>query len=110
MKSSINFKSIFDAYDNKFEELMASDRKAKKAGVLVGRFYREQIADGYSFYLITKENKTRCKLEVVCGIGDDWTIPRFGEMAWVGKKEVLRNLGHRDKFDEFFMKQEEKRA
>ena len=104
MGENINFKSVFDAYDRKFDEIAAADKKAKEAGVLVGRYYKEQIADGYAFYLITKENKTRCKLEVVTGIGDDWVIPRFGESAWVGRKEVVWNIDRRDALVEIFSK------
>jgi hypothetical protein len=102
MGESISYKSIFDAHDKKLRDIVAADQEAKAMGQLVGRFYREQIADGYAFYVITKENKTKCKLVVVTGIGDDWTIPRFGEWAWVGKKEVLWNIGRRDQMDQLF--------
>jgi hypothetical protein len=69
MGESISYKSIFDAHDKKLRDIVAADQEAKAMGQLVGRFYREQIADGYAFYVITKENKTKCKLVVVTGLG-----------------------------------------
>ena len=101
--------NLVKAWDKKWAELIKSDRAAKKAGVLVGRFYSEPVADGKAIYLITKENKTRCKLELVTGLGDDWSIRRFGDKAWAGRNEVVDNIRWRDGMNAIFGKKKEER-
>ena len=39
--------------DAAFESMQAEDKEAKAVGEVVGRYVREQIADGYAYYVVT---------------------------------------------------------
>jgi len=82
--------------DEKFDEISKADKTAKKNKTLVGRYFKEQIADGYAFYLIVADNGKRCKVERITGIGDDWHIRRFEMNPWVSRREVVDNVERRD--------------
>lgn len=93
---------IVEKWNANFRAMEAEDAEARKYGRLVGRYIKEQIADGYAYYKIVKENKATVKIQVVRDIGDDWTVPYWGESTTIPKKYVLRGLEMLDKIDELF--------
>ena len=93
---------IVKKWNNNFQKLVEEDAEAKKKGILVGRYIKEPIADGYAFYKIVKENKATVKIQVVRDIGDDWSVPYWGESTTISKKYVIKGLGLLDKMEEIF--------
>ncbi len=78
------------------------DQLAKGRGELVGRYIQEQIADGYAFYQIIKENKRTCVIRVCRYLGDDWVISYWGEQATIDKAYALKSVNGRDRMRELF--------
>ena len=72
------------------------DLEAKEQGTIVGRYIKEQIADGYAIYIVTKEGKRTSTVEVVTGIGDDWVIPSIGRVGSLKTDYVCANIARRD--------------
>lgn len=95
-----------EAKNKKWKSIVASDKAAKKKGSLVGRYIQESYADGYSFYLITKETRSSVTIEVVTGIGDDWVLPMFGRKTTVKKSYAKRNVEMRDSLAELLGEEE----
>lgn len=96
--------------DAKWENLRSGDAEAKKSGRLVGRYIAEPFADGKAIYVIVKESKTRVRIRVVTGIGDDWRIPYWGDEASIDKGYALHNIAWRDNIDALFRKKDKKRG
>jgi len=88
--------------DENTNKLVQMDKEAKTNGKLVGRYIEHPIADGLAYYLITKETKTKVHIESVGGLGDDWTIPAWGDKCTVPKKLVVAMLSARDKLATLF--------
>lgn len=88
--------------DDNFKALEEQDKKARRSGTLVGRYIQEQYADGYAFYVITKENKKSVRIHVVSGLGDDWVIPYWGEETSVDKQYALQSIQYRDNLKRIF--------
>lgn len=85
-----------------FKKLEAQDLIARAKGQLVGRYIQEPYADGYAYYVITKETKTKVHLKVVSDIGDDWVIPYWGNGAMMDKSYAMNNIQRRDSLKELF--------
>jgi len=88
--------------DKNFEALQEQDRQAKEAGILVGRFIQEQFADGYAYYVVTKENKKMVRINAVSGMGDDWRIPYWGEETNIEKSYLLDSISRREDLAKLF--------
>ena len=99
---NINVKDMLAQWDKKWEEVQYEDKLAKRRKTLVGRYYKEQIADGYAFYLITADTGKRCKVSRITGLGDDWMIRRFEMNPWVSRREVVDNVERRDALNALF--------
>lgn len=97
-----DWKELLKKFDANMERMQATDKKAKAAGSLVGRYIQEPFADGYAYYLIFKENKKTVRIQRVTGIGDDWTIPYWGDTASISKDFAMQNIGRRDALHELF--------
>jgi hypothetical protein len=95
-RSEREWKAFSDQMSKNVKIMEENDRRAAKAGKLVGRYIRESAADSYAYYLITKENKNTVRIEVITGIGDDWTIPYWGREATIDKRYAMKNLQFRD--------------
>jgi hypothetical protein len=94
----------FDHFDANFKKLVAQDEKAKDEDKLVGRYIQEQIADGYAYYVIVRENKRTVRIRHATGLGDDWMIPYWGEEASIDKSYALQRIDWRDGLDALFSK------
>lgn len=88
--------------ENNFKVLNDVDAWAKKHNRLVGRYIKEQIADGYAFYIIVKETKNKVKIELCKNLGDDYCVPYFGDSATIDKAYAKKNIELRDKLTEMF--------
>jgi hypothetical protein len=82
----------FKQFNKNFEALSKQDEEAAKQGKLVGRVIQEQIADGYAYYVIIRENKKTVRIRRATGLGDDWTIPYWGDEATIEKNYVLNQF------------------
>lgn len=100
MKSSSQV--LTDKWQTNFQKLNEKDLALKKANKLVGRYIKEQFADGYAFYEITKETKTKVGIKVIVNIGDDWVIPYWGQETMIDKNYALNNISVRDSLDKIF--------
>lgn len=106
----MNMEQVFESYDKNFNALVESDQVAKERGALVGRYVSEPFADGQAFYKVVAETKTKVKIEVVSGIGDDWVIPYWGSKATISKDYARKRIAFRDAMDEIFKKKREEKA
>lgn len=97
-----NTNKLIEKWNKNIEALVREDKIAKEKGVLVGRYIKEQYADGYALYKITKETKYKVTIEVVKNVGDDWEIPYWGEKSIISKKYALDNILRRDGLEELF--------
>lgn len=88
--------SIIKGFRDNHAAMQLQDQKAKEAGTLVGRYIEEGIADGAAYYVIIRENKKSVRVRRVTGVGDDWTVPYWGDEATIDKVFALQNIGWRD--------------
>ena len=96
------FEEMVARMEREQKTLQEEDAKAKAAGKLVGRYYKEQIADGYAYYRVVKATKTRVTLEHVA-IGDAWLIRWIEDSGRkVARKVVEANIQRRDGLAAFF--------
>jgi len=100
----MSLNKLLDQWKANEEKLNRTDQKAKAEGKLVGRFIQEQIADGYAFYRVIKENKASVRIKHVSGLGDDWQVPYWGTEATIKKDFAIQNIGYRDRLAELFSK------
>jgi hypothetical protein len=94
------FSQNLDEMDANFEILVKQNEEAKKQGVLVGRFIQTPYADGYAYYVITEVTKTRAKLHVATGIGDDWTP--WGITGYISLRKAESLLNYQDRLARLF--------
>jgi len=76
------------------EEMKSKDATAKQNGELVGRYIREQVADGYAFYEIIKVNKTTVQIKWLeeastCG---DYIVPMWGTQATISRNYAEQSM------------------
>lgn len=76
--------------------MIERDKAAKANGELKGRYVREPIADGYAYYEITKVTKTKVKIKLVTGIGDDYRVNYWGNEATIERAYAESNIKDRD--------------
>ena len=98
------WEEINKTYKANWARMEMEDKMAKAEGRLVGRYYKEAIADGYAFYRITKVGKRTATLAHVKGLGDDYQIPLLGNGGSVKLWLVQRNVDWRDAMSELFNK------
>jgi hypothetical protein len=82
--------------------LDAIDARAMARGAILGRYIREPFADGHATYQVIDLTKTRARIRVCRGLGDDWVIPYWGEEASVDLDFVQQRIKHRDSFKALF--------
>ena len=97
-----DWKSHRRQMNDNYLQLMECSKKAKSLGSLVGRVVRHNYADGYAYYQVIKENKATVQIQVCTGIGDDWSIPAWGDKSTVNKAMIQDMLKHQDTLDEMF--------
>ena len=61
---------LISKWKGNMDKIEQRDKQAKEKGELVGRYIKEQIADGYAIYEIVEELKTKVRIKVCTGIGD----------------------------------------
>lgn len=100
----VNEYNFEDVWRKNTQQLEECDQKAKKEGILVGRYISEPYADGQAVYQIIRENKKTVRIKVCTGIGDDWILPYWGEEATIDKNYVIKKLEFRDHLNKVFRK------
>jgi len=100
----INSEQLIKRWDETWKDVEDMDNEAKAAGTIIGRYIDEPIADGKAIYLITNEYKNKVKIKVVTGLGDDWRVPYWGDVATIDKDYALSKLKYRDSLAELFSK------
>jgi hypothetical protein len=99
----MNSDELIAEMEQRHKTMVENDQLSRKAGILVGRYIKEQYADGYAFYEITREykNKVRIKwLDIYVG----WVIPYWGKEATIDKAYALRDIEYRDGISKLFRK------
>ena len=85
-----------------YKEFTERDAAAKEAGELIGRYIKEQIADGYAYYVIVDAGPISVIVEHINYL-DGYSIPMIDSMDGViPKKYALENIEMRDKWAEYF--------
>jgi len=95
-------KTMLKIWVKNFKKLETRDLTAKAKGQLVNRYIQEPYADGYAFYEITKETKTKVHIKVISGLGDNWVIPYWGNDAVIDKSYAMNSIQRRDSLKELF--------
>jgi hypothetical protein len=83
-------------WKDNMEQLMEIDRESKEAGTLLYRYIQEPYADSYAYYQITKVGTRKVTIEVVTEIGDDWSIPYWGDKTSIDKQYAEDSIAWRD--------------
>lgn len=78
---------------------------ARKACSMTGRMIKFQHADSYAMYLVTKVNKTTCRLEWI-DYCDGWQDGRLGLSGSLPIKYVHDQICHEDNLDKIFGQKE----
>lgn len=87
-----------------FDLLDQIDKAAKAEGSLLWRYISEPFADGRAYYQIVKVNKKTVRIVRCTGLGDDWTIPYWGNSATIDIDYAEQKISARDRLDAFFAK------
>ncbi len=88
--------------ESAFDALQAGDAKALAEGRLTGRYLQEPYADGHAYYRITRTYRRSVTIERCTGLGDDWTIPYWGEKATIDRAYAEERLAQRDRITALF--------
>lgn len=86
------------------DQLEKIDNEAKEKGILIGRYIKEPMADGYAIYQIIKELKTKVKIVLCTGLGDDYVLPCWGEETNIDKDYAITSIKSRDTISALFKK------
>lgn len=97
-------KTIIANWEKNFNRLVEKDLRAKKNKILTERYIQVNIADGFAYYEIIKENKKTVRIKIVTGIGDDYRVGYWGDMATIDKNYALENIAYRDNLYKIFDK------
>lgn len=108
----LNVPFDWDNFDSKkFDERWEKQRKlmeeieehAYNARSMTGRILRFPMADSYACYLVTKVNKTTCRL-VCLDVGDGWEDARLGPEGSLPLDFVHQEICYRDQLNAVFNK------
>ena len=90
------------AQDDNINLMEKYDGIAQAKEQLVDRYVRHPFADGYAYYVITKETSRTVTVKVLKGLGDDWTLPMWGNGCTTSKKVVVEYLNSQDALSKLF--------
>lgn len=90
--------------ERNWQRLQEIDQQQREKGELVGRYVTHPIADGQAVYQITSVNGAHATIKVCRGLGDDWTIPAWGEQATINRQTVEELVTRRDGMAALFAK------
>lgn len=97
-----NVKGALTIMKANWGKLERCDEEAKKRGTLVGRIITHPFADGKAVYQITADNGKTVHIKVCTGIGDDWTLPAWGEECEISKDLARRFIDQRERIAALF--------
>jgi len=88
------------------EEMMKAFKLSESlpSGVHVGKMFTIGVADGHAYYVITKVNKSTCKIEWRGYCMDRYTDHHFGWGGSFPLKDVARYIEREEKIHELFNK------
>ena len=89
-------------WDENQKRVMEIDKEGKVKGELLGRMIMEPVADGKACYQIVKVNKRTVRIKSVKGIGDDYTVPYWGDEASIERSYAENHIAYRDRLDALF--------
>lgn len=100
-----------DKHDIIYKNMADADKAAKAAGEIVGRYIKEQVADGYAYYTVEATNdKTILGYDSMVQVKhvnylDGYRIPMVESMGcMIPLKYVRENIARRDHLDTLFSK------
>lgn len=96
--------TMIKRWDENSKKLEAQDSIAKAKKQLVNRYIKLSVADGYAFYEIVKETKSKVHIKLVTGIGDDYRVSYFGDSAIIDKSYAKSEIESRDQLAKLFGK------
>lgn len=76
---------------------------AKRAGAMLGRVIKFPHADSHAVYIVTKVNKSTCRLKWL-DYCDGWQDSRLGEEGSLNINYVCSEITREDRLDELFGK------
>ena len=74
------------------------------SGVHVGKMFKIPVADGYAWYIVTKVNKSTCKVEWRGFCLDRWTDHHFGYGGMYRTADVARYVEREEAMASIFKK------
>ena len=99
-----NLKNSFKDVESNVDKMTKKDIAAKKKGVLLGRYLKFLLSDGYVFYEIVEEAGDAVKISHIKGLYSEQCLPKFGESAVLSKKVAKENIEKREKLSKLFSK------
>lgn len=76
--------------------LQSIDAAAAARGELLWRYIKYPVADGYAFYQIIRVTKTRARIRVCTGLGDDWHVLAWGREASIPLQQAREFVRRQD--------------
>ena len=105
-KPGCGFEESLAVYERNFANLSKIDGAAKARGELLWRYMSEPVADGHAYYQIIKVGKTKVRIELCTGLGDDWSVRYWGHSAGIDRNYAEDSVKRRDGLAELFSKKE----
>ena len=89
-------------YRKNWHRMNEIDAASRDKGTILGRYVQKQIADGYAYYQIVQAMGSKVQIVRVTGVGDDWTEPTWGDVAWIDREFAVANINRRDTLNSMF--------
>lgn len=99
-----NLKNSFKEIEKNIEKMNKKDLLSKKKGILLGRYLKFLLSDGYVFYEIIEEAGDAVRVSLIKGLYSEQCLPQLGETAILSKKVAQENIEKRDKLCKLFSK------
>lgn len=89
--------------EHNYDVLNGIDREQRDRGLLLWRYFRRNVADGYAYYQIVKVTKKTAIVEVCRGIClDEWTDNMLGESCELPIDIVDNLIKQKDAMEKLF--------
>jgi hypothetical protein len=89
--------------EHNYDVLKGIDKEQRDRGLLLWRYFRRNVADGYAYYQIVRVTKKSAIVEVCRGIClDEWTDNMLGESCELPIKIVEDLIKQKDALEKLF--------
>ena len=99
-----SLKNNFKIIEQNIEKMNKKDAFSKRKGVLLGRYLKFLLSDGYVFYEIVEESGDAVRINLIKGLYSEQCLHQLGETAILSKKVAVENIEKREKLSKLFSK------